>query len=159
MTHKECKQRYWDKKYAEAPWIPCACGCDQMLKAVDHYGRPVSYINGHNTVQKYYRKTEYKRAWDRRNRESRKAYKKRRGQKRKGKLLKVCGGRCVGCGRTYDRTNAAMFDFHHRIPEEKEFALTQSKINDNSWEAVLTEAEKCDIMCACCHRMVHSDEY
>ena len=69
------------------------------------------------------------------------------------------GGQCVVCGRKYDGTNAAMFDIHHRIPEKKVFQLNQININDKPWGQVLTEAEKCDIMCACCHRMVHSSEY
>lgn len=42
------KQRYFAKRLANAKIIVCACGCGGELKDVDHYGRTVSYINGHN---------------------------------------------------------------------------------------------------------------
>lgn len=148
MTNKERKQRYFDRVYAEAPWVPCACGCDRMIKNKDRYGRDKRYIAGHNTPRKYHATKEYKRAWERRNRPARYAYKKQRGQKRKGKLLRHMGGKCVGCGLEYDGTNAPVFDIHHRDPEEKVTQLNQCRINDMSWDDVLTEAAKCDMICS-----------
>ena len=58
------------------------------------------------------------------------------------------GGRCIACG--YDRCVAAL-EFHHRDPATKAFALSRNNLL-RRWEEVLTEAEKCDLYCANCHR-------
>ena len=50
----------------------------------------------------------------------------------------------------------AALQFHHRDPETKAFGLTQQGIVKNSWEDVLVEAEKCDLVCANCHAEIHS---
>lgn len=158
MTKQEAKQRYWDKKYAEAPIIKCACGCGEDLKSVDHYARPKKFINGHNG-RKYTDSTQHKREWNHRNREKRYAYKKEYGHKRKAKLLKMRGGKCSICGLNYDGTNAALFDMHHRDPDDKEFLLNQSTLFNVAWSKIEIEAQKCNIVCSNCHRLFHSDSY
>ena len=58
------------------------------------------------------------------------------------------------CG--YNKCLAAM-EFHHRDPSEKEFAF--SRYRNTSWDknkdTVLTELDKCDLLCANCHREQH----
>jgi len=110
---------------------------------------------GHNTPRKYYDPKEYKRAWNRRNKKSIDKKRKSRRQKKKGKLLRFLGARCASCGLGYDGTNACVFDFHHRNMSEKEFRLNC----DIDWNILLTEAEKCDILCSNCHRTTHSGKY
>lgn len=46
------------------------------------------------------------------------------------------------------------FDFHHRNPEEKEFIIAYM-MNQNT-ERLLKEINKCDIICANCHRKLHA---
>lgn len=62
------------------------------------------------------------------------------------------GGKCIKCG--YDRCYAAM-DFHHRDPNGKEYSW--NKLRKRSWEAIKNELDKCDLLCATCHREIHFD--
>ena len=64
------------------------------------------------------------------------------------------GGSCLICG--YDRCLDAL-DFHHRDPTEKSFVLS-NKIGKITLGDPLTESEiaKCDLICANCHREIHS---
>ena len=75
-------------------------------------------------------------------------YQSRERTDRKVKLVELLGGRCSTCG--YDKCVAAL-EFHHRDPIKKSFEL--SKVNLlRRWDVVLAEAEKCDLLCANCHR-------
>ena len=78
------------------------------------------------------------------------AYMKRRRRKIKQTLVDEAGGKCIRCG--YDECIAAL-EFHHRDPSEKEIRLT-----DRSMEKLRAEAAKCDLLCANCHRIVHSED-
>lgn len=55
---------------------------------------------------------------------------------------------CVDCG-----TKTGRLDFDHRPGEEKVFSIAHAK--NRSWEAIMAEAEKCDIRCASCHSRRH----
>ena len=68
---------------------------------------------------------------------------------RKAKLVAHFGGQCVDCG--YEGP-PFMYDFDHRDPLDKRFAITASGAT-RSWDKQLAEAEKCDLVCANCHRM------
>jgi len=45
------------------------------------------------------------------------------------------------------------FDFHHIIPEEKEYNV--GGLLNKSWDKVLDEAQKCLMLCPNCHRLEH----
>lgn len=66
--------------------------------------------------------------------------------------IKYKGGKCQKCG--YDKCYAA-FDFHHRNPNEKEFEWNQ--LRRQSKEIFFRELDKCDLLCANCHREAHVD--
>jgi len=57
------------------------------------------------------------------------------------------------CG--YNKCLEAL-EFHHRNPSEKEFNVS-SKGHSRSWERVKKEIEKCDLLCANCHREIHAE--
>lgn len=61
--------------------------------------------------------------------------------------IKLARG-CADCGY---REHAEALDFDHRPGTTKLFSL--SKMHGHSLEAVLAEVEKCDIVCANCHRV------
>lgn len=64
--------------------------------------------------------------------------------------VKKLGSKCKKCGE--DRFY--LFDFHHRNPEEKEGDLSDfSKGYDLN--KFFEELEKCDLLCANCHREFH----
>ncbi len=72
----------------------------------------------------------------------------------KYKLIQLCGGKCVKCG--YDKLEfTAAFDFHHRDPLTKSFQINKAIEHGKSWNDILNEAAKCDLLCAICHRLEH----
>ncbi len=63
------------------------------------------------------------------------------------------GGKCQKCG--YDKCYAAL-EFHHRDPNEKE--VSWKKLRSRSWKRIEEELDKCDLLCANCHREEHWDD-
>ena len=66
-------------------------------------------------------------------------------------LVNHFGGRCVRCG--YDKSFAAL-QFHHK-DDNKSFEVSDSG-STRSYESLLAEAEKCELICANCHAEEHS---
>lgn len=94
-------------------------------------------------------------------REYRQANKERINQKTKEErhALKIraiehMGGLCKRCNGTF---HPASYDFHHR--ENKEFALSGSSMRRRTWEQILAELAKCELLCSNCHRVEHSDDW
>lgn len=96
------------------------------------------------------RKEKYRERKAKRN--SRKVIEWRRNLKIKAVEYK--GGKCVRCG--YCKSLRAL-QFHHRDPEQKDFAI--SRPNPRSWEKVKVELDKCDLLCANCHSELHDELY
>jgi len=71
---------------------------------------------------------------------------------RKLEAIKYKGGKCLRCG--YNQCYAAL-EFHHRDKNQKEFSW--SKMRNRAWHKVLKELDKCDLLCANCHREEHND--
>lgn len=61
------------------------------------------------------------------------------------------GHSCKNCG--YSKCRTAL-EFHHIDPKEKE--ITPSKVFSRKWESIIKELDKCILLCANCHREVHS---
>ncbi len=76
-------------------------------------------------------------------------YQKKRRRTLKDELIASRGGRCEGCG--YERATAAL-EFHHRDPRTKDFQISYGGV---SRERLWSEASKCDLLCANCHRARH----
>lgn len=76
----------------------------------------------------------------------------RRRKKLKEKAIYYKGGKCEICG--YNKCLAAL-EFHHLNPNEKEFGIG-SKGYTRSWEKIKMELDKCILVCANCHRELHS---
>jgi len=55
---------------------------------------------------------------------------------------------CCLCG--YNQ-HACALDFDHRDPDQKLFNISQ-RVTKN-WDSLLLEIEKCDVLCANCHRV------
>jgi hypothetical protein len=62
------------------------------------------------------------------------------------------GGRCELCG--YSRCIEAL-EFHHLNHADKDFGISD-KGYTRSWDRVKRELDKCLLLCANCHREVHS---
>jgi transposase len=76
----------------------------------------------------------------------------RRRRRVKRLLVAEAGGRCNLCG--YDRCVAAL-EFHHVVPAEKRFALSQRGLA-RSLDKARAEAAKCVLLCANCHAEVEA---
>ena len=72
-------------------------------------------------------------------------------QRLKARAIEHLGGSCIRCG--YKKCAGAL-EFHHRDPSKKDFGIASGDIK--GWDAVREEIEKCDLLCANCHREVHA---
>lgn len=68
------------------------------------------------------------------------------------RAIEFKGGKCSRCGYV---GCAEAFDFHHRDPSQKDFQISSG--NTKNWDSVVAELEKCDLLCANCHRTLHSE--
>jgi len=76
---------------------------------------------------------------------------KKRGNDRKRELVEMKGGKCMKC--TYSKCLRAL-SFHHRNPSTKKFGLDVRNLTNHSWESIIKEVEKCDLLCSNCHMEV-----
>lgn len=76
-----------------------------------------------------------------------------RRRKVKQMAVEYKGGQCKICG--YNKCIEAL-EFHHLNPDEKDFALSGDG-NTLSWSKVQKEIDKCDLLCANCHREAHTN--
>lgn len=73
-------------------------------------------------------------------------------RRRKEEIVAFKGGKCERCG--YDKCIDAL-EFHHRNPAEKDSSIRLSK--RVKLETILKEIDKCDLLCANCHREIHHE--
>lgn len=78
-----------------------------------------------------------------------------RALKRKLTLIDYKGGQCEICG--YN-DNLAALEFHHIDPNLKKFPLDSKHLSNSKWEIIKEEADKCQLLCARCHREIHNPE-
>ena len=74
-------------------------------------------------------------------------------KRNKIKLVEYKGGKCEICG--YNKCIDAL-EFHHLDPSEKEYGLSNG--NTSNFEKMKSEADKCILVCANCHREIHAKE-
>ena len=77
-----------------------------------------------------------------------------RKRRKKVRLMAVQykGGQCSRCG--YSKCVEAL-EFHHLDSSQKDFGISE-KGYTRSWERVREEIEKCILVCANCHRELHT---
>lgn len=74
-------------------------------------------------------------------------------RRRKENLIKVLGSKCCLCG--YDKCIGAL-EFHHIDETNKKFQLSSG--NCHSLDEDLEEVKKCILVCANCHREIHTTD-
>jgi len=93
---------------------------------------------------------------DKRKYSDRKQYLIKAVYKRRKKIRELAiehkGGKCELCG--YDQCGDAL-EFHHNSASEKDFGISD-KGYTRSWIKVKEELDKCQILCANCHREIHA---
>jgi hypothetical protein len=65
---------------------------------------------------------------------------------------KVARIACMDCDKKVERNNTFVFDFDHRNPDHKTKAISQ-RLHQWTIEQLLFEMNKCDLVCANCHRV------
>jgi len=60
----------------------------------------------------------------------------------------------VGCSECGYNEHPAALDFHHL--ENKDRSITRLVSGNFKWSRVLTDLQKCDVLCSNCHRVIHS---
>ena len=109
-------------------------------------------ITPHNKPkEKFYRNKIDKKYYEK-NKEEIYRKKRERLKNRKKELVKLLGGKCSICG--YNKCINAL-DFHHKNKDNKEGNLAHI-IKDSSKENSLKEIKKCILVCANCHREIHT---
>ena len=66
--------------------------------------------------------------------------------------LEYKGTQCSICG--YNKCIEAL-EFHHRDMSEKDFSISDRNLKLD-WQAIKKELDKCDVVCANCHRELHA---
>lgn len=127
------KQR--KKRYNEAhPEIPRKC-------ALTYY-----YKNKDKQKQKH-------KQWYEKNKDYCLEQQKIKKRERKLWAIDYLGNKCSNCFNIY---HPSVYEFHHRIPEEKD--KDPSKMMLLSKERLKVELDKCILLCANCHRFLHHGE-
>lgn len=68
--------------------------------------------------------------------------------------MKLKGNFCRVCG--YNQTeHPEAFDFHHTDPDDKGKNIAGMITNNTSFTKVAEELDKCILLCAVCHRVMH----
>jgi len=74
-------------------------------------------------------------------------------RKRKEEAIEYLGGICTKCNGTF---HPAVYEFHHRDPATKD--RDPSKMLQLSWKRLQEELDKCELLCANCHRLTHHED-
>ncbi len=78
---------------------------------------------------------------------------------KKRAAVEYLGGQCVDCGLKINCLS--VYDFDHRPGAEKRRSIRDNSVGidlDWPWEVIQAELDKCDLRCANCHRLRHSQE-
>src|SRR5262245_13730443 len=84
------------------------------------------------------------------------AAQQQRGYKRKARLIQMKGGSCQICG--YDKNQSALC-FHHIDPTTKSFQIDIRRCPNNSWDNLMREVSKCQLLCLNCHAELHNPTF
>ena len=79
----------------------------------------------------------------------------KRGKRRRQLLIQLKGGCCEICG--YNKNQAAL-SFHHLDASTKSFQIDIRKCSNGTWQRLLEEAQKCQLLCLNCHAEIHNPE-
>ena len=99
------------------------------------------------------------REWRKKNFEHYKEYERKRAIRRRKELEKellengMIKIKCVRCN--YNKCIVAL-EYHHKEKGEKDFSISQALVQHKSIDKIKKEISKCVILCANCHRELHS---
>lgn len=68
--------------------------------------------------------------------------------------VEYLGGKCNRCNWSGDFSG---YDFHHIDRAKKEYEVSGTNLAAKSWDNIKKELENCELLCALCHRLEHSN--
>jgi len=121
------------------------------------------FKKGHTSWNRGMKMTEEERVeklkeYQRTHKEQKYLQQQNKRRERKIKLVQLHGEKCKHCGVEYNGKNAAIFSFHHLDRKTKKFLISEHDMS-RSWKSLVEESKKCLILCANCHRLIHSRRY
>lgn len=144
MPHKDPeKRKEYEKEYRQKNKEKMnAYNREQWIK----HNRTEKYKEKYATNEEYREKIREKnRQSAKKHREKRTETQKLKRQERRKILIEHLGGKCVGCGTT------EKLQFDHLDRTQKLFNI--GKCLDYSFEKLLPEVEKCQLLCYDCHEI------
>lgn len=114
------------------------CTVCKESKALDEFPKHPQHKDGYNSVCKKCMQ---------------KSNKKCRSNK-KIHFIKKIGGEYTNCKIKLTENNWPIFDFHHIDPSQKE--VSWSTLRNWSNDKIEKELNKCTLLCANCHRLLHA---
>lgn len=128
------------------------CNCKQILD-LKNFHKDKTRIDGFNPRCKQCIKKvshdSYFKHWTERNQEL--AQRRKDLSKRFKDYKRTL--RCQSCGKT-----GLCLSFHHKNPKEKSHTVTYMVTHIFSWQHILDEINKCDVLCTNCHRKLHKND-
>ncbi len=132
------------------------CSQCNQIKPVSEFNKNSKKRDGYQSMCRDCSRSYYKNYYKTTNKERKRLYTKNRAAAQEIRMLiaEKKSVPCMDCGQTYP---TYVMDFDHRNPKDKSFMISSS-VRARSIELVRKEIEKCDVVCANCHRIrTHSD--
>lgn len=114
------------------------CTVCKESKALDEFPKHPQHKDGYNSV--------CKKCMQKSNKKCR--------LNKKIHFIKKMGGECTNCKIKLTENNWPIFDFHHIDPSQKE--VSWSTLRNWSNDKIEKELNKCTLLCANCHRLLHA---
>lgn len=114
------------------------CTVCKESKALDEFPKHLQHKDGYNSV--------CKKCMQKSNKKCR--------LNKKIHFIKKMGGECTNCKIKLTENNWPIFDFHHIDPSQKE--VSWSTLRNWSNDKIEKELNKCTLLCANCHRLLHA---
>lgn len=74
---------------------------------------------------------------------------------RKIKYINYMGGQCNKCKLQLSNSHYSVFEFHHKFDLSKDYDWSKLRLRNH--KSILEELNKCELLCANCHRLTHAE--
>lgn len=81
----------------------------------------------------------------------------RRWIQRKKEAIVYKGSECERCHLNIKDSHYSVFEFHHKDKSQKDYDWTKLRLH--SKDTIKKELDKCMLLCANCHRIIHSLDF
>ncbi len=148
------QKRARDREYYWRKNSPIGENHEQFLARRKEYYRKNYSPSGEKYEKHLAYSQKYNKEWRQRNKGINREKRSRKNQERRAWFQQYKATlSCIKCGENYP----ACLHFHHKDRNDKELLVGRC-IYDYSFKKIMQEIEKCDVLCANCHRIEHWQE-